>query len=99
MNQPVVLLSAFLFAVGLLVVVTRKHAILVLMGIELMLNAANLNLVAFGNRTGHEGIFFALFIILVAVCESAVGIAIILRVYKTYQTSIPDQVNELKETS
>jgi NADH-quinone oxidoreductase subunit K len=91
-------LSAFLFCTGLLIAVTKKNAIVVLMGIELMLNAANLNLVLFNyQKGGLDGQLFALFIIIVAVCEAAVGIAIILKTYHYYQTSVPDQINELKE--
>jgi NADH:ubiquinone oxidoreductase subunit K len=91
-------LSAFLFCSGLLIAVTKKNAIVVLMGIELMLNAANLNLVIFNfQKRGMDGQLFALFIIIVAVCEAAVGIAIILKTYHYYHTSVPDQINELKE--
>ena len=70
---------------------------LVMIGIELMLNAANLNLVIFNNPQQLDGQIFALFIIIVAVCEAAVGMAIILRMYHHYHTSLPDQLNELKE--
>ncbi len=72
---------------------------MMLIGIELMLNAANLNLLAF--RLTHpkalDTEMFVFFIILVAVCEAAVGIALVVRVYRFYQTSIPDMVNELNE--
>jgi NADH:ubiquinone oxidoreductase subunit K len=91
-------LSAFLFCSGLLIVFTKKNAIMILLGIELMLNAANLNLVLFNSqKTGMDGQLFALFIIIVAVCEAAVGIAIILKTYHYYHTSVPDQISELKE--
>ncbi len=91
-------LSAFLFCSGLLIAVTKKNAIVVLMGIELMLNAANLNLVLFNfQKKGMDGQLFALFIIIVAVCEAAVGIAIILKTYHYYHTSVPDQISDLKE--
>ena len=92
-------LSAFLFAVGLTVVIVKRNAIMVLLGIELMLNAANVNLIGF-NRLYPErtdGQMFALFVIVVAVCEAAVGLAIVLRVYKYYQTAVPDEVSELKD--
>lgn len=93
------LLSTFLFCSGLLIAVTKKNAIMILIGIELMLNAANLNLVIFNihNPLKLEGQFFALFIILVAVCEAAVGIAIILKAYHYFHTAVPDQINTLKE--
>jgi NADH:ubiquinone oxidoreductase subunit K len=92
-------LGAFLFSAGLLIVFTKKNAIMILLGIELMLNAANLNLVLFNrqNPTSYEGQFFALFVILVAVCEAAVGIAIILKAYHYFHTSVPDQISDLKE--
>lgn len=91
-------LGVLLFSCGLLIVFTKKNALLVLMGIELMLNAANLNLVLFNKQqAGMDGQLFALFVILVAVCEAAVGIAIILRVYHYYKSAIPDNINNLKE--
>lgn len=91
-------LSVLLFCCGLMIVFTKKNALLILMGIELMLNAANLNLVLFNRQqTGMDGQLFALFVILVAVCEAAVGIAIILRVYHYYKSAVPDQVSDLKE--
>ncbi len=100
MSKPDLLffLSAFLFCSGLLIAVTKKNAIVVLMGIELMLNAANLNLVLFNfQKKGMGGQLFALFIIIVAVCEAVVGIAIILKAYHYYHTSVPDQISDLKE--
>jgi NADH-quinone oxidoreductase subunit K len=64
-----------------------------------MLNAANLSLVLFNRQypTNYEGQFFALFVILVAVCEAAVGIAIILKAYHYFHTAVPDQISDLKE--
>lgn len=90
-------LAAFIFSIGMIVIVTKRNAIMMLLGIELMLNAANLNLVAFGSGGKMEGQMFALFIIIVAVCEAAVGMAIVLRVYHYYHTSVPDEINQLKE--
>jgi len=92
-------LGAFLFCAGLFIVFTRKNAIMILLGIELMLNAANLNLVLFNklNPINYDGQFFALFVIVVAVCEAAVGIAIVLKAYHYYHTSVPDQISDLKE--
>jgi NADH:ubiquinone oxidoreductase subunit K len=91
-------LGAFLFCTGLMIVIVKRNAIMVLLGIELMLNASNLNLVAFNQQHGpsHDGQAFALFVIIVAVCEAAVGLAIILRVYRYFQTSVPDEISELK---
>jgi NADH-quinone oxidoreductase subunit K len=92
-------LSALLFSAGIMIIVIKKNAIMVLLGIELLLNAANLNLVTF-NQLRPElftGQMFALFVIVVAVCEAAVGLAIVLRVYKNYQTSVLSEITELKE--
>lgn len=93
-----VYLAAFLFCIGLAIVITKRNAIMVLLGIELMLNASNLNLVAFNQQHGSaaDGQIFALFVIIVAVCEAAVGLAIILRVYRYYHTTVPDEISELK---
>jgi NADH-quinone oxidoreductase subunit K len=91
-------LSALLFAAGVVIIITKGNAIMVLLGIELMLNAANLNLVAFNQLHSEKlnGQAFVLFVIVVAVCEAAVGLAIVLRVFKYYRTSVPDEISELK---
>jgi NADH:ubiquinone oxidoreductase subunit K len=91
-------LAAFLFVIGLMIVITKRNAIMVLIGLELMLNASNINLVAFNqlHPDNINGQMFALFIIIVAVCETAVGLAIVLHVYKLHHTSIPDETSELK---
>lgn len=96
-SELLLYLSAFLFSTGLIVLITKRNTIMMLIGIELMLNAANLNLVIFNNPNRLDGQIFALFIIIVAVCEAAVGMAIILRMYHHYRTSLPDQISELKE--
>lgn len=92
-------LSALLFSLGLSMIITKRNTIMMLLGIELMLNASNVNLVAFNqlNPGSFDGQMFVLFVIIVAVCEAAVGLAIVLQVYQYYQTSIPDSVSELKE--
>ncbi len=92
-------LGALLFSAGLVVVVIKKNLIMVLLGIELMLNASNINLVAFNQlyASSPDGNMFALFVIIVAVCEAAVGLAIVIQVYRQYHTSIPDEVNELND--
>lgn len=97
--EHILLLSALLFSVGLMVVITKRNAIMVLLGIELMLNASNLNLVAFNqlHPDRFEGQFFTLFVIIVAVCEAAVGLALVLRAYQYYHTSVPDEISELKD--
>lgn len=93
------IIAAFLFSLGLLIVITKRNTIMVLLGIELLLNASNLNLVAFNQlRPGTiDGQMFVLFVIIVAVCEAAVGLAIVLQVYQYFQTSTPDSVSEIKE--
>jgi NADH:ubiquinone oxidoreductase subunit K len=98
-SQSILLLAAFLFSTGLLIVFIKRNAIMILLGIELMFNSANLNLIAFNTSRPQlpDGQIFALFIIVVAVCEAAVGIAIILKAYHYYHSAIPDQVSELKE--
>jgi NADH-quinone oxidoreductase subunit K len=92
-------LGAVLFSVGLMVIITKRNAIMVLLGIELMLNASNINLVAFNlqHSAKADGQMFALFVIIVAVCEAAVGLAIVLRVYQHYNTAVPEEVSELKD--
>ncbi|NJM25521.1 MAG: NADH-quinone oxidoreductase subunit NuoK [Bacteroidia bacterium] len=98
--QHLLVLGAVLLTIGLMIVIIKRNAIMVLMGIELMFNAANINLVAFNQlySDNFNGQLFALFVILVAVCEAAVGLAIVFSVYKYYHTSVPEEVNELKES-
>jgi NADH-quinone oxidoreductase subunit K len=93
-----ILLGALLFCTGLMIVMIKRNAIMMLIGIELMLNASNVNLVAFNRLYPYQidGQMFALFVIIVAVCETAIGLALVLRVYQYYQTSVPDELNELK---
>jgi NADH:ubiquinone oxidoreductase subunit K len=92
------ILSAILLSIGLCILIIKQNTIMMLMGIELMLNASNINLVAFNQLypDSINGQMFALFVIIVAVCETAVGLAIILRVYRFYQSSVPDDIGDLK---
>lgn len=94
------LLSALIFSVGLAGALTRRSAILVLIGIELMLNAANLNFLAFWRYGPHPealtGIMFAIFSIAIAAAEAAVGLGIILAFYRHSKTTALDQMNSLK---
>lgn len=92
------LIGAILFSIGMAVVITKRNAILVLMGIELMLNAVNLNLLAFSqNDPNHlQGQLFALFVIIIAAAEVTVALAIILKVYDYYKTIDLTEVDELK---
>jgi NADH-quinone oxidoreductase subunit K len=91
--------SALLFGFGVLAVVTRRNAVAVLMGIELILNAANLNLVAFGRYVagGIAGQVFTLFVIVLAAAEAAVGLAIILAIYQMVRNIDASNATTLKE--
>ncbi len=91
--------AACLFSIGLYIVLARRNAILVLVGIELMINAAVLNLVAFGryDRAFYGGQAFALFAIVLAAAGVAVALAIILNVYRLHRTVDPDDIRELKD--
>ncbi|MBI5773380.1 MAG: NADH-quinone oxidoreductase subunit NuoK [Verrucomicrobia bacterium] len=94
------LLAALLFSIGLAGALTRRNAILVLIGIELMLNAANLNFIAFWrygpNPEALTGVMFVLFAIAIAAAEAAVGLALIISIYRHYKTTNVNDVNELK---
>jgi len=91
------LVSGLLFGLGVFGVLSRRNAIAVLMGVELMLNAAGLNFVAFwrfkGDALDFAGPVFALMIITVAAAEAAVGLAIILSVYRRFDTVDVDDIN------
>src|SRR5438874_8396228 len=95
--QSYLILSALLFAVGLAGALTRRNAILVLVGIELMLNAANLNFIAFWRYSEHPqawtGVLFVIFSIAIAAAEAAVGLALIIAIYRHYKTTNLDQID------
>jgi len=94
------LLAALLFAIGLAGALTRRNAIIVLVGIELMLNAANLNFIAFWrygpNPQALTGIMFVIFSIGVAAAEAAVGLALIISIYRHYRTTNVDRIDSMK---
>jgi NADH-quinone oxidoreductase subunit K len=94
------LVSALIFSIGLAGALTRRSAILVLIGIELMLNAANLNFIAFWrygpNPEALTGVMFAIFSIGIAAAEAAVGLGIILAVYRHSKTTELDRMNSMK---
>jgi NADH-quinone oxidoreductase subunit K len=95
-TEAYLMLSGTLFAVGLMGVIIRRNMITVLMAIELMLNAVNINLVAFSERLGSlEGQIFAIFVITVAAGEAAVGLAIIIQLYRLRSTVNIDEVRTL----
>jgi len=92
-------LSALVFSLGLFAVVTRRNGVAILMGIELMLNAANINLVAFNKYAAPgelEGQIFALVVITLAACEAAVGLALVLAAYRSLETIYVDEINLMK---
>ena len=93
------MVSAALFCIGLYMVVTKNNSIQILIGIELMLNAAILNLVAFSkfDRFSNGGQLFALFAIVLAAATTAVTLAIILNVYHRYKTIDPNKVDKLRD--
>ncbi len=95
--QSLLLIGSALFCVGLYGVLTRRHAIAILLSIELVLNASILNFVVVG-RVQHavQAQAFAVFVIALAACEGAVGLAIILGLYRTAKTAFADDVNLLK---
>jgi NADH-quinone oxidoreductase subunit K len=94
------LVAALLFAIGLAGALIRRNAILVLIGIELMLNAANLNLIAFWRYGPHPelltGMIFAIFSIAVAAAEAAVGLALVIHIHRHTKTTYLDQINRMK---
>lgn len=97
MTRFLLLLSHALFCLGVYGILTRRHAIGILLAVELILNAAALNFVIFSRLFSHvQGQAFALFIIALAACEAAVGLAIVLGLSRTANTVLADQVNLLK---
>jgi len=96
LNQFLIL-SAFLFSVGVYGVLARRNGVLVLMSIELMLNAVNINLIAFSAFAREvSGQVFALFVITIAAAEVGVGLAIVLLIYRNMRSPDLDEVDQLK---
>jgi NADH-quinone oxidoreductase subunit K len=93
------IVSALLFSLGIYGIVTRRNAILVLMGVELVLNAANINFIAFSRYGGLnlDGQSAAIFVIILAAAEAAIALAIVLNIYHRFQTVNIDEVSTLKE--
>ncbi|MCI0345433.1 MAG: NADH-quinone oxidoreductase subunit NuoK [Chloroflexi bacterium] len=91
-------LSAILFALGLFCVLTRRNAIGILMGIELVLNSANVNYVAFARygNGGYDGQIFAIFVIMLAAAEAAIGLAIVLGIYQSFETIDVEATDRLR---
>ncbi len=98
--QLFLIISAILFSIGVMAALSRRHAIFILIGIEMMLAAAGLNFIAFW-RFGPQpapatGVMITIFAIAIAAAEAAVGLALTIAVYRHYRTTNVDQLNELK---
>lgn len=92
------IVSALLFSLGLMAVLSKRNTIMVLMGVELILNSANINFIAFSRFTelSLDGQMIGLFVIIIAAAEAAVALAIVLNVYKRFKTINLDELNMLK---
>jgi NADH-quinone oxidoreductase subunit K len=93
------ILSGLLFSFGIFAILTRRNAIMVLMGVELVLNAANINFVAFSRyvTTSLDGHVVAIFVIILAAAEAAIMLAIVLNIYQNFNTVNVDEINQLKD--
>ena len=93
-------ISATLFSIGLIAALSRKHAIFILIGIEMMLSAANLNFIAFWRFAPEPhpptGVLVAVFSIAIAAAEAAVGLALVIAVYRHFNTTQVDKLDSLK---
>ena len=97
--ESFLVVSAILFTLGIFGVLTRRNAVLILMSVELMLNAVAINFVAFSTYTDPElfrGLVFGIFVIIIAAAEVGLALAIILRVFRNRATANVDEVNQLK---
>jgi NADH-quinone oxidoreductase subunit K len=93
------LISGILFSLGVYAILTRRNAIMVLMGIELVLNAANINFLAFSRFTTGtlDGHIFAIFVIILAAAEAAIALAIILNIFQNFNSVNVDEINQLRD--
>ncbi len=91
--------SSLLFSMGLYAIITRKNAIMVLMGIELILNSANINFVTFSRfgNFGYSGHLVALIVIVLAAAEAAIALAIVLNIYRNISTVNVDEIDNLRD--
>ncbi len=98
--QHFLIISAALFCIGLLAALSRRHAIFILIGIEMMLAAAGINFIAFWRfspqPTPPTGVMITIFAIAIAAAEAAVGLALVIAVYRHYRTTNVDQIDQLK---
>lgn len=94
-----VAVSAALFALGIVAIVVRRNVLYVLMGIEMILNAANINFVAFARFGGNslDGQMFAIFVIILAAAEAAVALAIVLNVFRLFESIEPGGIDRLRD--
>ena len=93
------IVAALLFSIGLFGVMSRRNAVAILMSVELMLNAVNINLVAFWRYVWYEnvdGIVWAVFVLTVAAAEAAVGLALIISVYRSRDSVVAEELDTLK---
>jgi NADH-quinone oxidoreductase subunit K len=92
-------ISVALFSLGMYGVITRKNAVMVLMGIELILNSANINFIAFAKfgNFGLQGQIMALFVIVLAAAEAAIALAIVINIYKTITNINVDEIDSLRD--
>ena len=97
--EAYVVVATILFGLGIACLITRRNVIYVLMGIEMILNAANINFVAFNrfNGDGLDGRMFAVFVIILAAAEAAVALAIVLNVFYLFRSIKPSDVDLLRE--
>jgi NADH-quinone oxidoreductase subunit K len=95
--EPVILLSAMLFTIGVVGVLIRRNALMIFMSVELMLNAANLAFVAFSQQWGNlDGQVIVFFVMAVAAAEVAVGLALIVAIFRTKRSTDVDELSQLK---
>ena len=97
--QAYLSIASILFSLGVFAIITRKNAVAILMGVELVLNAANINFIAFNRFSGLsnlDGQVFSVFVIVLAAAEAAVALAIIINIFKNYDTVNIDEANRLK---
>jgi len=91
-------LGTFLFSLGIFIVITKRNLIVVLIGLELIFNAANINLIAFSQYDAQllQGQMFALFVMIIATAEAAIALAIVIRLYQHFKSSNIDEFTILK---
>ena len=97
--EQFLIVGLLVFALGLYTVLTRKNAIGILMGVELILNAANINYIAFARYGGAsiDGQVFAIFVIMLAAAEAAIGLAIVLGIYQSFETIDVEATDRLRQ--